>query len=80
MTRPVHKFDGFAEADAANREYYASLTPEERLSLVFEISRRHCEANGQSDEGLARVFRVVDLARAGNTSADESDSSAAAHR
>ena len=54
-------FHSFAEAEEAERRYYASLTPQQRLDLQLEIIARHREALGQTDERLERVYRVVPL-------------------
>ena len=54
-------FESFAEAEEADRRYYASLTPQQRLDLQLDIIARHRKALGQTDERLARVYRVVDI-------------------
>ena len=59
----IQIFKSFAEAEEADRRYYASLTPQERLDLQLEIIARHREALGQTDERLERVYRVVMLER-----------------
>lgn len=59
----IQIFQSFAEAEDAERRYYASLTPQERLDLQLEIIARHREALGQTDERLERVCRVVKLER-----------------
>lgn len=56
-------FQNFAEAEEAERRYYASLTPQQRLDLQLEIIARHREALGQTDERLERVYRVAPLER-----------------
>ncbi|MHC4952867.1 MAG: hypothetical protein ACYTGZ_03190 [Planctomycetota bacterium] len=63
MDRKLRVFPDFAEADAADRAYYAALSPEERLALAFQLAQRHREANGESAAGLARVYRVVERER-----------------
>ena len=56
-------FQSLSGADSANHEYYAALTAEERLALVFELMHRHREAQGEATAGLARVYRVTELER-----------------
>ena len=59
MEREHQKFSSFAESDAADKEYYLSLTPAERMEILLELISR-----GQGDEaakGLERVYRVVEL-------------------
>jgi hypothetical protein len=54
-------FTRFAEAEEAETNYYASLTPQQRLDLQLEIIARHREALGQTDQRLERVYRVVKI-------------------
>jgi hypothetical protein len=59
MERVGRKFRSFAESEAADREYYRSLTPERRLEILLELI-----AQAQGDEAgqeFARVCRVVKL-------------------
>jgi uncharacterized protein YdeI (YjbR/CyaY-like superfamily) len=62
MEQVVHKFGSFAEAEAANRAYYQSLTPQRRLEILFELVRQYREEHGCS-ERLERVYRIVELSR-----------------
>ena len=63
MTRDASFFDAFSEAESASRAQYAAMTPEERLALVLELSRREQEGSGDAPARLARVCRVVELER-----------------
>lgn len=58
MDKVVRKFSNFADADRADREYYLSLTPEERLRILFELVRR---AQDDPPPRLERVYRVIKL-------------------
>jgi len=59
MQRVVRIFDNFDDADRADRDYYASLTPQQRLEILLDL----IQANSDEDqEGFARVHRVVELA------------------
>ena len=53
MEKVARIFRSFAEADQANVEYYRSLTPEQRLEILFELI-----ANAQPDETEQRPERV----------------------
>jgi hypothetical protein len=60
MERVVQIFDNFEDADQADRDYYASLTPQQRLEILLDL----IQANSDDDEnqqGFARVHRVVEL-------------------
>ena len=37
MDFSIRRFESLAEADSAEAEYYASLTPEERLNILLEL-------------------------------------------
>ena len=56
----VRRFNSAAEADAADRAYYASLTPQERVNLLLQIVRPAQDAH---PEGLIRVSRIVRLGK-----------------
>jgi hypothetical protein len=61
VEKKVRVFRSFAEADAADVQDYAMLSPEERLRIVIELrDRRHPDA---AEQGFARVCRVVKLER-----------------
>ncbi len=58
----VKKFSSFAEADEADRRYYAQLTPAERLNILLELIQRYRQSI-HAPEGLARVYRIVEFER-----------------
>ena len=63
--RPVEKvlrvYHSFEEAERADLESYALMTPTERLNIVIELwNRRHPDA---AQQRLARVYRIVELER-----------------
>ena len=60
VERTVRQFDSHAEADAADRAYYLSRTPQQRLEILFDLVRRYREEHGCS-ERLERVYRIVPL-------------------
>jgi hypothetical protein len=61
VEKTVRIFTSFEEADEANAQYDAALSPEERLRIVIELrDRRHPDA---AEQRLERVSRVVELER-----------------
>ena len=56
MEKRIRKFSNPGEADAADRTYYQSLTPEQRIDILLELVQR---GNGESSEGFKRVCRVI---------------------
>jgi hypothetical protein len=63
MERSIQIFDSHAEADEADRAYYASLTPQERLDLLLEMVKQYREGFGEAGERLERVCRIDELSR-----------------
>ena len=60
MDYTVRKFDSFEAADKADREYYRSLTPEQRVEILLELVETYSNA---SAKGFERVYRFVKLER-----------------
>ena len=52
-------FHSFAEADAADAEYYRSLTPEQRLEILFALVKAQ-QPDG-TEQRLERVCRIIKL-------------------
>jgi hypothetical protein len=46
------------EAEEAEREFYRSLTPQQRLDLTLELCARRYHA--EYAQGLARVYRFIE--------------------
>jgi hypothetical protein len=61
MNRVAQVFSSFDAADQADDEYYASLTPEERLEILLELIERYRSSLGEAAERFERVYRVVEL-------------------
>ena len=54
--RQVSVFRSFQEADDADRAFYRSLTPEQRLDILLELISQHGRV-----KRLERVYRIVKL-------------------
>lgn len=63
MQPVVAKFKTFAEAEAATREYYRSLTPNERLEILFQLRETALKETNAPARGLAHVYRIAELKR-----------------
>ncbi len=59
MEKVGRKFRSFAEAEQAEREYYRSLTPQQRLDLMLDLIRQ--SVPDEAFERFERVCRVVKL-------------------
>ncbi len=52
-------FNSFAESEKADRAYYRSLSPSQRLELLLELIQQW--DSGETAKGFERVYRVVKL-------------------
>jgi len=59
VSRQIRTFSSFEDADRAEAEYYASLTPEECLDILLDLVAAHREATGAHE--FVRVGRVISL-------------------
>ena len=62
MDKIVSVLSSFVESDEADKKYYQSLTPDERLQILLALNRRW-PANDivQTTEGLERVYRITEF-------------------
>ena len=61
-SRKIEVFDSHQAADEDDVAFYSSLTPQQRLDMVLELSASSKE--GQADasrDGRSRIYRVVEL-------------------
>jgi len=63
MRDVLRVFSSFREAEQADRAFYASLSPQERLDLLLDLVARQRESMGEAAQRLERVYRVVELSR-----------------
>lgn len=63
MDHVVQKFRDFEAADRATRDYYRSLTPAQRIEILLEIIQQARESDGETEQRLAPVYRIVKLPR-----------------
>ncbi len=63
MDIEMRRFESLAEADEAEREYYFSLTPEERVDILLELIAAHRSVYGEAAERFERVYRVDELSK-----------------
>lgn len=57
MERVVRTFSSHEEAANADREYYRSLTPEQRLDILLELIE---QGGGGTQSRFERVYRVIE--------------------
>lgn len=62
MKKAAVVFRSFEAAERAEKEYYRSLSPGERLEILLELNRRfYPTVDDQPSERPARVYRVTEL-------------------
>ena len=61
MERVVQIFGSFEEAEKADDQFYADLTPEERLDILLELVERQRSTLGEAASRFERVHRIVEL-------------------
>ena len=59
MEKVVRIFHSQEEADEADREFYRSLTPQQRMDIFVELQENTWPWGNGAEQGLARVYRVV---------------------
>ena len=62
-TFTVRTFDSFEQAGRADKAYYLSLTPDERLRIMCELCALRVRSHHDPSPRLARVYRVIERAR-----------------
>jgi hypothetical protein len=60
VDRTAFRVTSFAEAERADREYWRSRTPDERLAAL-ELSRQITYGYDPTARGLSRFFEVAEL-------------------
>ena len=60
MDRTVRKHRSFEDADQADLIYYRSLTPEQRMNILLELTRQRPSDDG-TEPRLERVYRIIKL-------------------
>lgn len=56
----VRRFASFEEEQKADREYWATVPPDDRVAMVEQLRRDWATFSGQTEERLRRVLRVLD--------------------
>ena len=59
MEKTIRVFKSFEEAETADREYYRSLTPAERIQIVLMLRERY-RASNKLPNNFQRVCRIVE--------------------
>jgi hypothetical protein len=60
VERTIQVFKSFAEAEQADKDYYRSLSPAERIELLLILRDQLSPYSDELTEGFERVCRVVE--------------------
>ena len=63
MEKVVKQFRTFRESDQADKRYYLSLTPAERLGILLDLISTYQDAQDEASRGFERVYRIIKLDR-----------------
>ena len=62
MEKVVTHSKSFEESDRSDKAFYPSLTPRERLEILFELNSRWPKnPDEETSQGLQRVYRIIKL-------------------
>jgi hypothetical protein len=53
-------FSSFEEAEAADREYYHSLSPAQRLDILMVLREQFSPYSDELTKGFERVCRIIE--------------------
>jgi hypothetical protein len=59
----VRRPASFAEEARADREFWATLTPDQRVAVIDELRKEWLRQRGAGNEGLRRTARVLERSR-----------------
>lgn len=59
MEKTAQVFHSFAEAQRADKEYYRSLTPAQRVEKLLILREQYRPYSNELTEGFKRVYRVI---------------------
>ncbi len=59
MEKTLQFFKSFAEAEKADKNYYRSLSPNERIAFLLILRDQHRPYSHELTEGFKRVYRVI---------------------
>lgn len=63
MERVLRVFSSFEEADLADDQDYADMTPQARLDVLIELIEHNRSALGEAADRFERVHRVIELSQ-----------------
>ena len=59
MEKKIQFFKTFAEAEEADKKFYQSLTPAQRIEILLILRKRYQSPEDESRGRLKRVCRII---------------------
>ena len=59
MEKTIEVLRSFAEAEAADKKYYRSLSPNQRIAFLLMLRDQYRPYSNELTEGFKRVYRVI---------------------
>lgn len=59
MKKTIEVFPSFAEAEEADKKYYKSLTPNQRIAYLLMLRDQYRPYSHELTEGFKRVYRII---------------------
>jgi hypothetical protein len=59
MKKTIEVFRSFTEANEADKKYYRSLSPNERVALLLLLREQYRPYSDELTEGFKRVYRIT---------------------
>lgn len=60
MEKAIQVFRSFQEAEEADKEYYRSLSPAERVEILLILRDEYSPYDDELTEGFERVCRIIE--------------------
>ena len=60
MERTVRVFESFEEAEEADKEYYRSLSPADRVEILLILRDQYNPYDDELTKGFERVYRIIE--------------------
>jgi hypothetical protein len=60
MERTVQVFESFEEAEEADKEYYRSLSPAQRVEILLILRDQYSPYDDELTQGFERVCRIIE--------------------
>jgi hypothetical protein len=60
MEKTIRVFKSFEEAEDAEKEYYRSLSPAQRVEILLTLRDQYSPYDDELTKGFERVYRIIE--------------------